>query len=298
MRVFITMPAKTRAGGSKTFTAHFVKFLLRRGHTATRFAWRAQAVLVIANYGNPDALRKARDRGCPIVHRIDEHIESPDYSNVSEKHKKLKILNGFASTTVFQSRFVHDNMMPYIQPARWRIIHNGTDTAWFSPAVEPGRYVGHASWSVAPKKRLDLLRGFILAHPEERFLLVGNHAQSPLDFNLPNATMLGPVENSRMNAFYRQLKMLYFPSENDPCPNTVVESMACGVPVCYNTLGGTRELVQGAGDVPPCGEPLDRVEMLMADLSAYRARCRSRRDLDFEAVAEQYLGLLLDRSTC
>ena len=33
------------------------------------------------------------------------------------------------------------------------------------------------------------------------------------------------------------------PKVNDPCPTTVIEALACGVPVAYAASGGTVELV-------------------------------------------------------
>ena len=77
---------------------------------------------------------------------------------------------------------------------------------------------------------------------------------------------------------------MYFPSEKDPCPNTVIEAILSGVPVCYNSVGGTVELVRN------CGEPLDNADKLLANLEQYRNRCFDREDLYFEKVFEKYLN--------
>ena len=91
-----------------------------------------------------------------------------------------------------------------------------------------------------------------------------------------------------MAKYYRKLKMQYFPSENDPCPNNTVEAIMSGVPVCYISVGGTKEIVRD------CGETLDRVAYLLERLDDYRARCLKRQDLYFDAVAEKYLEPLMN----
>jgi glycosyltransferase involved in cell wall biosynthesis len=82
------------------------------------------------------------------------------------------------------------------------------------------------------------------------------------------------------------MKVLYFPSELDPCPNTVIEAIMCGVPVCYNENGGTKELVKD------CGLVLNDFNELLKNISAYREICLARTDLDFDNIAQQYIALI------
>ena len=80
------------------------------------------------------------------------------------------------------------------------------------------------------------------------------------------------------------MKMLFFPSEKDPCPNTVIEAILSGVPVCYNQIGGTVELVKH------CGESLGNIEKLMKGLERYRKSCFERKDLYFQEVFNRYIN--------
>ncbi|MCG3771315.1 MAG: hypothetical protein JW384_02498 [Nitrosomonadaceae bacterium] len=140
-------------------------------------------------------------------------------------------------------------------------------------------------WGIDGKKRLDLLYEFICRHSEQQFLLVGRHQEHALNFKaLPNVSLAGAVGHWRLPGYYRKMKMLYFPSERDPCPNTVVEAILSGVPVCYSPEGGgSVELTRD------CGVPLECVESMLPVLPTYRDRCLRRDDLSFESVFQQYM---------
>ena len=50
---------------------------------------------------------------------------------------------------------------------------------------------------------------------------------------------------------YRRAHLLLHTKVNDPCPNVVLEALACGVPVVHSASGGTPELVGEAGVAVP-----------------------------------------------
>jgi glycosyltransferase involved in cell wall biosynthesis len=284
MKVFITMRPRSIGGGSNSFASLFCRYARQAGHRLVRQARRADLAVVIAHKALEADLEAARDAGCTILHRIDEYFEPVEPPGRREKHATITRLNRFADMTVFQSRFVFENVAPYVRPQRHCIIHNGGDPAQFRPAAAPGNMIGHVTWSIHARKRLDLLREFIRAHPQERFLLVGRHRESDTDLHLPNVVFKGRVRRWRLPRLLRKLKLLFHPAEKDPCPNTVVEAILSGVPVCYHPEGGTVELVRD------CGEPLERADALLESLPQYRARCLRRPDLDFAQVYAKYMA--------
>ena len=89
-------------------------------------------------------------------------------------------------------------------------------------------------------------------------------------------------------ALYGRAHVLLHPKVRDPCPNVVLEALACGVPVVHSASGGVPELVGDAGigvpsettweqDVPPePGELAEAVRTVLASLSDFRARARAR----------------------
>lgn len=168
------------------------------------------------------------------------------------------------------------------------VILNGGDPHLFRPAKTPGKDIGHITWSTIAKKRIDLVRAEILNRPSEQFRLVGGHrniTDPEMSCDLPNALLRGQRNRRQIPGELRKMKVLFFPSEDDPCPNTVVEAILAGVPVCYSPSGGTPELVRD------CGEPLDRFDYLLKHIEEYRQRCLGRTDLHFDSVMEKYSAL-------
>lgn len=282
--LYISRKPEQIGGGSNSFSQLFSDFSKIRGYRIVSKIADAQRAIIIAHLADPKDLIDARKKGCFIIHRLDEDFAYLEGEKRSEKHLKIIELNKYADLTIFQSQFVFDNIYPYIKPANYRIIHNGSDPKVFYPRPQINKkYIGHVSWSHGDKKRIDLLHKFVLENPQEQFLLVGRHKESGFDFNLPNVTIMGPVKRKNIGSVYSEMKMLYFPSERDPCPNTVVESILSGVPVCYNPIGGTVELVKN------CGLPLSDVSTMLQNLKTYQDRCLNREDLYFENVLDKYL---------
>ena len=286
--VFVSLRPRLKGGGSNTFASLMVGWLKKSGYLRVSSPHNADIIILIANRGNYEEIEKAKEKGAFILHRLDEHFEDNEIGVRKEKHEQIVRLNKLADLTIFQSKFVFENVYPYIKPRHYRIVLNGSDPKQFYPSGVPGKYVGNVVWGMGEKKRMDLLYRFIQEHPEIEFCLAGNHYKYPYNFRLPNVRVLNSLNRKQMARYYRSLKMLYFPSENDPCPNTAVEAIMSGVPVCFNPLGGTKEIVSN------CGVPLDRVEYLLDNLNEFRARCLKRRDLFFDSVAKKYLEPLRD----
>ena len=94
---------------------------------------KAERAIIIAHLAEEKKIIKAKKNGCTIVHRLDEHFEENETEYRSDKHKKIIELNRIVDVTVFQSKFVFDNVYHHIKPAKWCIIHNGSDPNIFSP---------------------------------------------------------------------------------------------------------------------------------------------------------------------
>ena len=66
-------------------------------------------------------------------------------------------------------------------------------------------------------------------------------------------SFLGPYSQENAPEIYQSADAYVMTKYLDPCPNTVIEAMACGLPVLYSGSGGVPELV---GDVAGVGLPV------------------------------------------
>ncbi len=286
MRLFISLRPRLIGGGANAFAYNFSSWAERNNVEITRNILKADTAIVIAHNARVGLIRRAKEKGCYIMHRLDEYFQENEDDYRKEKHRKIIEINQYADITVFQSKFVFDNVYPYLKCRQYQIILNGADQTKFFPSQHPGDYIGHVTWGIGDIKRLDMVAGFIESHPEERFLLIGNHHRGNINFRrFKNARVLGAMNRKRLPHFYRMMKMLYFPSEREPCPNIPIEAILSGVPVCYNEFGGTKEIVKD------CGLPLSRVDELLSRLPEFRHNCLQRNDLYFDRVAREYILL-------
>lgn len=289
MKIYLSIQPIEKAGGSNTFAYNFAIWAKKNRYKITSSILGADVAIVIAHRGvTTDLLHQARQRNCFIIHRIDEHLGAIKIKHYQEKHQMIKELNAYADVTVFQSEFVKNTAHPFLNSRHHVVILNGGNPDVFHSARKPGTEIGHVTWGTDAKKRLDILYKEILARPDEQFRLIGRHKHlndPKMAFRQKNVTLRGEKKRKAISAEYRKMKVLFFPSENDPCPNTAIEAILSGVPVCYHNSGGTPELVRD------CGETLDRFDHLLENLEIYQERCRKRTDLYFNTVMDKYSSL-------
>ena len=123
-------------------------------------------------------------------------------------------------------------------------------------------------------------------------------------------TWTGLVPRERIPELDRSAHLLYSADVNAACPNSVIEALACGLPVLAFDTGALPELVsEESGRVTPYGgdpwrlDPPDigglaqaAVEVL-GDLERFQSGARRRAEMAFglERMVAGYLQVLLDR---
>ena len=66
-----------------------------------------------------------------------------------------------------------------------------------------------------------------------------------------DVTFLGNVAHEQLITIYRNSDVFVLPSLNEGMSNTVLEAMACGLPLILTDVGGSLELVNGNGFIVP-----------------------------------------------
>jgi glycosyltransferase involved in cell wall biosynthesis len=151
-----------------------------------------------------------------------------------------------------------------IGEGRIAIIHNGVDIELFSPQYrEPSDEV-RLVWSgrFVPGKGVDtLIDAFALAlkeNPKLHLLLVGDGPQKDqIEAQIARlkvrdkVTINTYVPNNEMPDVYRSSSIFVLTSHYEGVPRTILESMACGLPVICTDLPQLRPIVGGNGILVP-----------------------------------------------
>ncbi len=293
---------------------------------------KADAALVIAGTRNLLPLRKARQRGQRIVQRLDginwvqrARWTGPRYHIRAEYGNALLALirARFADRVIYQSQFIHKWWQDWYgtEKVPASVIINGVDLNLYTPDGAHDRPTDRfrlmlLEGSLAGGLNSGLFHAVSLAEKlSEKFPMevvvagrVDDATQSKLQSKVP-VKFLGTIPREQIPALARSSHLMYSAEVNPPCPNSVIEAMACGLPVVGFDSGSIKELVtDDAGRIVPYGgNPWkletpnisalaeSAVDVLMKQ-DQFRAAARKRAESAFglDQMVESYLKVLLD----
>ena len=304
-------PGEPAAGG----TAKFQKLATRFPNSPRDFN-----VLYLGSSGLPRDLRPllwaVRRRRAPVVVNQDG-VGYPGWAGARTDEVNVPLRRALlaADHVLYQSEFCKRSADEFLGEAQgtWEVLYNAVDTERFTPpAARPvDAPVLLLGGDQTQAYRLELgLRTFaalLARQPDAHLLITGRVVgdPEPLLTGLglrDRVELLGRYAQRDAPAIYGRAHLLLHTKVNDPCPNVVLEAMACGLPVVYPASGGTIELVgddAGVGvahpagwerDEPPAPEAMaDAAGRVLADLDRFSIAARTR------AVERFPLGSWLDR---
>ena len=327
-------PPLSGLGGMVSFQKKFISALDARGlaHSFDLSDGDLEAILLIG--GPRSGLRIPRERRevLHIVQRLDginwlhrktrtgwRHWLRAEASNAMLR----RVRDSVADAVIYQSRFVQEwwHRQHGLSSGTEHIIHNGVDLEHFSPGVEKradsnvlrilmveGNIGGGYELGLATA--IDLLRHLQdKGGLEATLLIAGNVAEPVRRHSMEDGVeWLGVLDNAELPAYYRAADMLFSADLNAACPNSVIEALACGLPVLAFKTGALPELVdENAGFlVEYGGDPWELDEPDIAGLAEAAlqvkeqqkrlrqgARARAEATFDLNVMADQYLDVLL-----
>jgi glycosyltransferase involved in cell wall biosynthesis len=189
-------------------------------------------------------------------------------------------VNRLADLTIFQSEYARRATRERFRVIEQDgpVIHNPVDVHAFSQEggrlpLPEGRRVVSVSWSLNPKKGAAAVYATAARNPDVGFYLCGRYEHVPA---LPNLHQLGVINHDQLPAVLRSCHALLTYSENEACPNHVLEALATGLPVLYRDSGAMSEVIGACGvavEPDTCGAALEDV---MRDWTDWSRRARAR----------------------
>jgi glycosyltransferase involved in cell wall biosynthesis len=288
----ICIPIETRPqGGGNNFIINFRSYLDAHNIFHTENIHAGYDILFTVHWMTPHESIMAGLRRNPkarIVQRIDGAAQ--DYGRDPSSDALQHGINLLADLTIFQSdycRYSTREKFPVITHDG-PVIHNPVDTDTFQPEGDtidiPGNIrIVCATWSTNPMKGAQKIYQVAEDNPHIDFALCGRFPDAP---ELPNVHLMGNLGREELARVMRSCHALYFPSQNEACPNVVLEAMASGLPVLYEKSGATPELVEDCGLPTEVEDFRSQVDKLMSERSELSAKARKRAEQSFNRDAK------------
>lgn len=264
MKIFIPF-ARKDIGGTSIFATKFKVGMEKLGHEVF-FEYREDYDILFLIVQAPFRyLFDAKRRGKKIVQRLDGtyywSVASWKFPLYNLKAALIRHL--FTDLTIYQSRYSKYCAEKFLGRKNLdlsAIIYNGVDTHNFSPKGEILSLRSHPKQKVfftaSDFRRRDQIIPILeaLIHYQKTygddfvFLVAGTFSREartvPEEWaHFKNVSFLGKIPNSDLPKYERGADAFLITHLNPPCPNNVLEALACGLPICGVADGAMPELV-------------------------------------------------------
>ena len=328
------VPKVDGLAGVASFRLKFEDGLRLRGVDVTHDPSHAvDAILVLAGTKNLLPLWKARRRGVRIVQRLDginwvhrvrwaglRYTVRAIYGNANLSFIRARL----ADRVIYQSQFIKRWWDDWYGPARVSssVILNGADLSRYTPEGLHERPSQHLRLLVVEgslaggldaglHQAIELAKILSQKFRIELFIVgrVASRTQNKLTRqNAFRIKFMNTVPREHIPWLMRSSHLLFSAEVNPPCPNSVIEALACGLPVAGFETGSLSEIVQGdAGRLVPYGANEWKLEKpdiptlanaaveVLEEQPHFRTAARKRAEDVFglDKMVDEYLKVLL-----
>jgi len=206
--------------------------------------------------------------------------------------KTIMIFNKlFVDGIIFQSNWCKKNNKKYfgISSKFETVIHNAPNNEIFNKigkkAFNPKKKIKliATSWSSNWKKGFDIYK-FLdenLNFSKYEMTFLGN---SPTTFK--NIEWIKPVDSKKLSEILKQNDIYITASQKDPCSNSLIEALSCGLPAVALNDGGHPELVQRGGELFRGKEDIiEKINVVAKNYSYYKSKIS---DFSMKRVSREY----------
>lgn len=328
------VPRVEGLGGVTSFRLKFENGLHERGVEVTNdLSKDADVILVLAGTRHLLPLWRAHRGGKRIVQRLDginwlhrvrwmgpRYTIRAIYGNMNLSFIRRRL----AGHVIYQSQFIKSWWEDWYKPARVpsSVIINGVDLNRYTPHGLHERPSGHyrilvVEGSLAGGQNYGVYNAVALANSlSKKFKIeltivgrVDSHTKKKLRVqNNFRMQFMDTVQREHIPWLMRSSHVLFSAEINPPCPNSVIEALACGLPVVGFDTGSLSEIVKGdTGRIVPYGANEWKLEKpdipslanaageVLDEQDRFRtlARARAESVFDVEKMVDEYLKVLL-----
>jgi glycosyltransferase involved in cell wall biosynthesis len=248
--------------------------LLQARFPQRRFGFSLVYMLSNAIYLPQFAVDAVRAAGVPVVLNQNGVFYRGWFPNGWERENaRMAQVHAAADHVFYQSEFCRRSAERFLGPRAGssEILYNGVDTDFFVPWTGPrldrpftfvttgkfdtamGYRLTSAIDGLAAARRGGLDVRLDIAGVMSPDVAITAHAQIGRLGVSDAVSLKGPYSGSQAPAIYQAADAYLMTKHNDPCPNAVLEALACGLPVLYSASGGVPEQV---GDRAGIGLPV------------------------------------------
>ncbi len=292
------------------------------------------AILVIGGTRNLAGIWRAKQRGVRVVQRLDgmnwihrkkrtgwRHFIRAEYGNFILSLIRSRL----ADRIIYQSEFSHQwwERVYGKSSIPWTVVHNGVDLERYTPGDEGEPPNDHdrillvegalgGGYETGLEIAIHMVERLHEAYNRKVELAVVGRVSAALqqEWTVKTEVMvkfIGQVPSEIIPEIDRTAHVLFAADLNPACPNSVIEALACGLPVAAYDIGALPEIVtDGAGQLVPYGgdpwklDPPDidslakAVIDILDDQTAYRTAARRRAENAFglDKMVEGYLNAM------
>lgn len=330
------LPKLEGLGGPSSFQSKLIKGLTKRGIQSNFDPLKndTKTLLVVGGTKQLHTIWLARKRGIRVVQRLNgmnwihtkkntgiKHYLRSEYGNMilSTIRKHL------ADAIVYQSQFARS----WWQTSHGRsnveatVIYNGVDLEQYHPCGQHDRPTDHirvllVEGHLGEGNESGLINAVQLVEQLKKriqqpveLLVAGKVPQSIIekitDLTDIWITWAGIIPRDQIPHLDRSAHLLFSADLNAACPNSVIEALACGLPVIAYSTGSLPEILQNdAGRTAPYGtnywelEPpeigllVDGAMEILNDLPHFQQQARKQAENMFslDYMVEEYLKIL------
>ncbi len=235
---------------------------------------------------NPDAT---------LIHRIDGPVTLIRGKDEGTDNLIFQFNELFAAGTIFQSQWCleHCRSLGLKIENPYKIIFNAPDTNMFFPINRKKQHnkirLVATSWSSNPRK------GFKVYHWMDKNLdwnkyemcFVGNS-----NIRFKNIIHLPPVDSKTLAGMLQQHDIFITASQSDPCSNSLIEALHCGLPALALRDGGHPEIIGEGGVLFSKVEDIPALlNQLSSDIKSYRKKISLP---SLKEVAQSYIDFMMN----